>query len=90
MVVLTDGDNTQNRFTSDSDAIDARARKACDQVKRAGVKVHTVRVIEGNAKLLRDCATNPSETYHEVRNASELGPVFRKIANDIAGIRLAF
>jgi Flp pilus assembly protein TadG len=87
MVVLTDGDNTRNRFTTDSDAIDARTRKACGEVKNAGIKVHTVRVIEGNAKLLRDCATSATDTYHEVRNAAELGP---RIANDIAGIRLAF
>jgi Flp pilus assembly protein TadG len=88
MIVLTDGDNTENRFTSDPSAIDARTRQVCDTVKNAGVKVHTIRVIEGNAKLLRDCAS-AADTYHEVRNASELGPVFRSIASEITGIRLA-
>jgi Flp pilus assembly protein TadG len=88
MIVLTDGDNTRNRFTSDARDIDARTRKACGEVKSAGIRVHTIRVIEGNARLLRDCATSATETYHEVRNASELGPLFRRLANEITGIRL--
>ena len=75
MVVLTDGDNTQNRFTSNPGDIDARTRKVCGEVKTAGITVHTIRVIEGNASLLRDCASTP-DNYHEVRSASELGPVF--------------
>ena len=89
LVVLTDGDNTRNRFTSDPNEIDGRTRRACDQAKSAGVTIHTVRVIEGNARLLRNCAS-AADTYHEVRNAGELGPVFRRIANAIAGIRLAY
>jgi Flp pilus assembly protein TadG len=87
MIVLTDGDNTENRFTSNGSDIDARTRLVCGNVRKAGVTVHTIRVIEGNAKLLRDCASTVDD-YHEVRNASELGPVFRKIANDISAIHL--
>jgi hypothetical protein len=77
-----------NKMTELKKAINARTRKACGEVRNAGIKVHTVRVIEGNAKLLRDCATSATDTHHEVRNAAELGPVFRRIANDIASTRL--
>lgn len=87
MVVLTDGDNTRNRFTSRVGDIDARTRLICKTTRDAGVGVHTIRVIEGNANLLRECATKP-DNYHEVRNASELDPVFRQIAGDITKIRL--
>jgi Flp pilus assembly protein TadG len=87
MVILTDGDNTRNRFTSNARQIDERTRLACKHVKDSGVRVHTVRVIEGNAGLLRECAS-ASGTYHEVRRASELTAVFRKIATDITKIRL--
>lgn len=87
MILLTDGDNTQNRYTSNPSSIDARTRKACDEVKGKSIKLYTIRVIEGNRSLLSACATS-ADTYKEVRNADELGPVFQQIANEIAGIRL--
>jgi Flp pilus assembly protein TadG len=94
MVVLTDGDNTLNRYTSlrqhidvREREIDARARLACGEARTKGIQVFTVRVIEGNANLLRDCATTP-DMYKEVTNASQLSAVFRDLAKKIAGIRL--
>jgi hypothetical protein len=87
MVVLTDGDNTRNRFTTNVNEIDARTRQACRAVKREGVTVFTIRVVEGNRSLLRECASTP-DRYHEVTNASEIQPVFRRILNEIKGIRI--
>lgn len=87
MIVLTDGDNTASRFNTVVSAIDDRTRLACAEVKRNGVKVYTIRVIKGNADLLRDCATSPG-MYHEVASAGELVPVFKAIADEISAIRL--
>lgn len=87
MILLTDGDNTQNRFTSNGSAIDARTRLACTNAKAAGIRVFTVRVINGDADLLRSCASDPS-MYHDVRNASQLSPVFQAIAREISQVRL--
>jgi Flp pilus assembly protein TadG len=87
MVVLTDGDNTRNRFTSEPREIDERTRLACRETKDKGVRVFTIRVVEGNRRLLRECASAP-DMYHEVGTASEIQPAFRRILNDIKGIRL--
>src|SRR5690606_14683884 len=87
MVVLTDGDNTENRWTHVSSQIDARTRLACDAVKDRKIKLYTIRVIAGNAELLRECASAP-DMYYEVRNAGELGPVFQRIAAEITTLRL--
>jgi Flp pilus assembly protein TadG len=87
MIVLTDGDNTQNRFTNNGNAIDPRTQQACTEAKQKGVRVYSIRVIAGNASLLRNCATSPS-MYYEVQNASELEPAFRAIADEISSIRL--
>jgi hypothetical protein len=87
MILLTDGDNTQSRYSTNPSSIDARARKACDEVKGKKIKLYTIRVIEGNRSLLQSCAT-AGDTYKEVANADELGPVFKQITNEIAGIRL--
>jgi hypothetical protein len=88
MIILTDGDNTQNRWTSSSTSIDARTKKACDNIKADNIKLYTVRVINGNASLLKNCATKES-MFYDVEQASELGNVFAAIAQNLANLRLA-
>jgi Flp pilus assembly protein TadG len=87
IILLTDGDNTQNRFTTNSALIDDRTELACSNVKDKKIRVYTVRVINGNADLLRNCATKTS-MYYDVQSASQLNPVFEAIGNEIAAIRL--
>ncbi len=89
MILLTDGDNTENRTTGNSNAIDARTRLACANAKAPGqdIEVYAVRVIDGNRDLLRECASSPSN-YYEVADASQLDEVFKSIARKINGIRL--
>jgi Flp pilus assembly protein TadG len=88
IILLTDGDNTKNRWTTNSAAIDTRTELACANVKAANIKVYTVRVIAGNATLLRNCATN-SSMYYDVQQASELNNVFSAIAQNLANLRVA-
>ena len=88
IVLLTDGENTQNRWSSSTSTIDARTQKACDNIKAANIRIYTVRVIDGNANLLRNCATNPT-MYYDVDQASELDNVFSSIAQNLANLRIA-
>jgi len=94
MIVLTDGNNTMNRFISNrncwdsnSSVINPKTRSACDDAKAAGIKIYTIRVIEGDRNLLKQCASEP-EMYREVSNASQLDAVFQQIAQEISQIRL--
>jgi len=88
IVLLTDGDNTQNRWTTSGSSIDARTALACANVKAANIKIYTVRVIDGDANLLRTCATKP-QMYYNVNQASELNSVFSSIAQTLANLRIA-
>jgi len=88
IVLLTDGDNTQNRWTSSQSSIDSRTQKACDNIKAQNIRIYTVRVIDGNATLLKNCATNP-DLYYEVSQASQLNAVFSSIAQNLANLRIA-
>ncbi|WP_439575982.1 vWA domain-containing protein [Phreatobacter sp.] len=88
MILLTDGDNTQNRFTSNSGQIDARTTLGCNAVKAAGITLFTVRVIEGNETLLRNCATNPS-MYFNVTSSGGIGDAFKAITSMIKRMRLS-
>jgi hypothetical protein len=87
IILLTDGDNTQNRWTTTQSQIDARTELACANVKADGIRLYTVRVIDGNADLLRNCATSPS-MYYDVQNAAELSSVFNTIGAEIASLHL--
>lgn len=88
MILLTDGLNTANRFTTVPSQIDARTAAVCDNIKKAKIKLFTVRVIEGNLALLQGCATAPS-MFYDVQVASQLKDVFTSIAVSLSGARLS-
>lgn len=88
MILLTDGDNTQNRFTSSAALIDARTTLGCNAVKAAGITLFTVRVIEGNETLLRNCASSPS-MYFNVTSSGGIGDAFKAITSMIKRMRLS-
>ena len=88
MIVLTDGLNTQNRWTSSVSSIDSRTALACNNIKAANIRVYTVRVLDGNASLLQSCATKP-EMYYDVQQADQLNGVFSSIAQTLANLRIS-
>ena len=88
IILLTDGDNTENRYSSNQNAIDARTKKACDNVKAANITVYTVLVMEGNASLLRDCATK-QDMYFGLTSANQLVGTFNTIGTNLAKLRIA-
>lgn len=89
IVFLTDGTNTENRFTnSSSSAIDARTTAICNALRTAGVQVYTIRVIDGNSSLLKACATK-ADMYYEVTQSSELDAVFKSIALALSNLRVS-
>jgi Flp pilus assembly protein TadG len=99
LVVLTDGDNTQDRWDTEYGTsaqravaqtnIDARTQAVCGNIRLQDprLRVLTIRVIDGNATLLRNCASNPSD-YYEVTSSSQIVEVFRRIAWQISSLRL--
>jgi Flp pilus assembly protein TadG len=88
IVLLTDGQNTESRFSSSQSSIDSRTEKVCANAKADNVKVYTVRVINGNATLLRNCATKP-DWFYDVDEAHQLNAVFASIAQNLANLRIA-
>jgi Mg-chelatase subunit ChlD len=94
IILLTDGDNTEswknsnNSKVTSSSAIDARTKLACTNIKTANIKLYTIRVINGNATLLKECATR-TDMYFDVQNSSQLSGVFAVIAQNLANLRLA-
>lgn len=88
IVFLTDGENTENRWSKSSSAIDSRTQTVCTNIKATGVKIYTIRTIQGNANLLRNCATQP-DMYYDVTQTSQLQEVFSSIALALSNLRLS-
>ena len=89
IVFLTDGDNTRSsRWGTSQSTLDARTSLVCANIKAAGILVYSVRVIDGNATLIRNCATQTS-MYYSVSSASELTSVFASIAQSLSNLRIS-
>jgi Flp pilus assembly protein TadG len=87
MIVMTDGENTKNRWNEASAQIDVRTRMACDSVKDTGILLYVVRFMEGDQSLLRNCASSP-DMFFDVQRIDQLKPAFEAIAAQISRIRL--
>lgn len=92
VILMTDGDNTLNRWDGNGfvhcPSCDQRTRLACTNAKNAGLQLYTVRLMDGNEALLRDCASRP-DMYYNVEAAYQLNTVFGSIADSLAGLYLA-
>jgi hypothetical protein len=88
LVLMTDGDNTENRWTSTASQIDARTTLACQSAKDSKIEVYSVRLMEGNATLLKNCASSPGN-YYNVENSTDLVPAFQAIGEKISQLRLS-
>lgn len=88
IILMTDGDNTENRWTNNTGSIDARTQLACQAVKSAGVTLYTIRLQEGNSSLLSQCASS-ADTYFDVENVDDLVPTFQAIGEQISQLRIA-
>jgi Mg-chelatase subunit ChlD len=88
IILLTDGQNTQNRFTSSQWSIDQRMQAACNNVKSAGITMYTVLVMAGNASLLQNCASSASK-YHYLTSPDQLIATFNTIATELSQLRIA-
>ncbi len=87
MIVVTDGDNTANRWTSNQAQIDARTALACKNAKAKGITLYTVKVIQGNSNMLKACASDPSYFY-DLTSASQLNATMASIFKSINRTRL--
>jgi hypothetical protein len=87
IVLMTDGANTENRWTTSATSIDARTQLACQAAKDGGIKVYVVRLVEGNSTLLKSCASS-EETYYDV-DVSDLVPAFKAIGEQLSQLHLS-
>lgn len=91
IVLLTDGLNTQNRWSTSQSTIDARTRKACDNVKAAGITLYVVQVnTDGDptSTMLQRCASDSSK-FFLLTSATQIVSTFDQIGTALSNLRIA-
>jgi len=87
MIILTDGANTQNRWTTTAATINARTALACTNAKALGITIFTIRLEAGDSDMLSKCASNTGY-YYNLTSASQINGALGGIMKSIKKVRL--
>ena len=78
IILLTDGLNTQDRWYTSQNSIDARQQLTCNNIKAAGVTLYTIQVNTGGdptSTLLQNCASS-SDKFFLLTAANQITATF--------------
>jgi Flp pilus assembly protein TadG len=91
IILLTDGLNTQDRWYTSQNSIDARQTMTCANVKAAGMTLYTVQVNTGGdptSTLLKNCASDSSK-FFLLTSATQIVGTFQQIGTALSNLRVA-
>jgi Flp pilus assembly protein TadG len=91
IILMTDGLNTQNRWTTNSSMIDARQAQLCDNIKAANITIYTVQVnTDGDPTqaVLQNCASG-ADKFFVLTSASQIMAAFNSIGTSLSKLRIA-
>jgi Flp pilus assembly protein TadG len=91
IILLTDGLNTQNRFSTMQSAIDDRTKKACDSIKAAGITLYALQVntdADPTSTMLQQCASDAAK-FFLVTSATQIGTIFNQIGTNLSKLRIS-
>ncbi len=88
MIVVTDGTNTANRWTTSQASVDARTALACTNAKALGITIFVINVVDGNSTLLQNCASKP-EYFYNLSNSSQINTALSNVFEAIKKTRLS-
>ena len=88
---MTDGVNTQTRFSTNKTTIDNRVLAACASAKAAGITVYTMQINTGGdatQTFLKTCASAPDK-FIEVKTSGQVVTAFAAIGTALSNLRIA-
>jgi Flp pilus assembly protein TadG len=91
IILMSDGLNTQNRFSSSQSAIDERELITCTSAKNAGIVIYTVQVNTGGdptQDVMKKCATSVDK-FTEIKKANQMVSAFTSIGTALSNLRIA-
>jgi hypothetical protein len=94
IVLLSDGLNTQNRWSTTQSSIDARQEVLCQNIRTDTANPVTVFSIQVNinnadpkSQVLQDCATNGN--FQMITNSNQTSDAFNNVLTQISKLRVA-
>jgi hypothetical protein len=87
---MSDGTNTENRWSTSQSSIDGRQATTCANMKAAGITIYAVQVeTSGGADqaVMKNCASDANK-FKKISDATQLTQVFADIATQISKLRL--
>lgn len=91
IILMSDGLNTQNRWTSTRSAIDARMTAACANAKQEGFVIYSIYVDtggSGDSAVMEGCASDASK-YYALTTSGSIVTAFNQIGQEITKLRVA-
>ncbi len=91
IILVTDGLNTQNRYSTSQSSIDARELKTCANAKAAGIIIYTMFINTGGdptQPVLMNCATDAGK-FVEVKSSNQVLSAFNSIGTALSNLRIA-
>ena len=91
IILLTDGLNTQNRWSSTQTDIDDREAMTCANIKQANVDLYTIQVNTGGdptSTLLQNCASS-TDKFYLLTSADQMTATFNTIGTNLTKLRVA-
>ena len=94
IILLTDGMNTQNRWTTSQTDIDTRQSSLCANINGTGMKVFAVQVAtdgDATSTMLKNCTSDPTNPnyFSYITQASQMTVKFQNIFKELAKLRVA-
>ena len=90
IILLTDGLNTQDRWYTAQNSIDARQTITCNNVKAAGITLYTVQVnTDGDptSAILQNCASDASK-FFMLTSSTGIVSTFNQIGTALSALRI--
>ncbi len=91
IILLTDGMNTEDRWSTNSSYIDGREATLCNNIKATGVSIFTVQVNTGHdptSQMLKDCASSSDQTFL-LTSADQIITTFDQIGTTLSQLRIS-
>jgi Flp pilus assembly protein TadG len=91
IILMSDGLNTQNRWSNSASAIDAREAMTCSNAKAAGITIYSIQVNTGNdptQAVMKNCASDSSK-FFELKSANQLVSTFNSIGTALSNLRVS-
>lgn len=91
IILISDGLNTENRFSTNPSTIDARQRQLCDNIKSDDITIYTIQVntnSDSRSSVLEYCASSPDK-FILMTNPLQLNTALAQIGGQLTRLRLS-